>query len=106
MILHPNEQLIVEAIREKKPISFHYQGYYREACPHCLGSYKNKRRVLVYQYAGEGSKGPISTCNEKNWRAMHPEDMIDIDILDAKWVSHTSYVGPGRMFDLVDFEVR
>ena len=98
-----NESLIRSAIEGKSPVSFHYQGYYREACPHCLGWKKDAAVVLVYQFGGEGSQGPVVELTERNWRVMKLGEIEGLKIADGTWQTHASYCGPGKkQFDVVD----
>lgn len=100
-----NYEIIRDAIRGKKSVSFQYEGFYREACPHCIGSLKQKSRVLFYQFGGETSSGKIMEHTEKNWRVMLVEKIENLQVISAAWHTHDSYCGPGKHFDLVDAAV-
>lgn len=51
--------IIEQAIRDKKLISFKYNGHSRLAEPHVLGDKDGVRQVLCYQIGGTSSKGVV-----------------------------------------------
>ncbi|WP_115786602.1 hypothetical protein, partial [Escherichia coli] len=62
-----NYDLIAKAIKEKLQVPAYYQGFYREKCPHALGSKKGRKQALFYQLGGESSKGTVTTGSTFNW---------------------------------------
>ncbi len=44
-----NYDLIAKAIKEKLQVTASYQGFYREMCPHALGSKNGRKQALFYQ---------------------------------------------------------
>lgn len=74
--------LFVRAIREKKPLSFRYDGFYREMCVHVVG-YKNGRlQALAFQFSGQ-SKTMLPFDGE--WRCVQLDLVSDIRFLDGPW---------------------
>lgn len=103
--MESNDAILGRAIENKTALSCNYQGYYREFCPHCLGSSKGNPRVLVYQFGGQSSAGEITDLTERNWRLMDPLQMDALELIDAARHTHDSYSGPGRLLDVAEIAV-
>ena len=71
------DQLIREAITEKKLIEFHYKGHHRIAEPHVYGRKGGVDQLLVYQVRGESSSGGLP-----EWRRVNLPDVSGLRILD------------------------
>ena len=65
-----NYDLIAKAIKEKLQVTAFYQGFYREMCPHALGSKNGRKQALFYQFGGESSKGTVTPGSTFNWRCI------------------------------------
>lgn len=83
-----NYELIEKAIKEKLQITAVYQGYYREMCPHALGTKEGREQALFYQFGGEGSKGPVTPGSTNNWRCIPIEGLTEIKVHSGEW--HTA----------------
>lgn len=51
-----NYDLIAKAIKEKLQVTAYYQGFYREMCPHALGSKKDENRLFSISLAVKAVK--------------------------------------------------
>jgi len=52
--------VIRQAIIDRQQVVCLYNGYVRECCPHAIGTTNGTARVLVYQFAGDSSRGAAS----------------------------------------------
>ena len=65
------EELIREALRERRPLEFHYHGHKRHAEPHALGQMKDDRlALLAWQVAGGSQSEP-----PPGWRTFLVEEI-------------------------------
>ena len=60
-----NYRLIRKAIIAEQQITCHYNGHYRELCPHILGHTNGEEKLLAFQFGGKSSK-PLPRDGE--WR--------------------------------------
>jgi len=98
--------LLKQAILNKQQVIATYNGYYREMCPHVLGTKNGKQHCLFYQFGGESSSGAIIPGSEKNWRCIPIDGLINVSVRDGDW--HTAYNHSKRQtcIDYIDVEVR
>ena len=75
-----NPNKIRKAIKEKKMISFDYNGYHRIAEPHVCGNKNRKDGILVFQKRGQSSSGRLPS-----WRMMHLKKITNLKILDEEF---------------------
>ncbi len=71
------DNLIINAIAEKKIIEFNYDGYLRVAEPHVYGTLDGKYELLVYQIGGGSSSDGIP-----NWRRVKLNKVSNIVVTD------------------------
>lgn len=83
-----NEQLLIEAIKNKKLIDFYYEDKpIRKAAPHAIYiSSKGKKNLDAYQYDGYSDRGNLPA-----WRIFTLEKMENIILLDEKFTEIDDY---------------
>lgn len=98
--------LLRHAILNKQQVIATYNGYYREMCPHALGTKNGKEHCLFYQFGGQSSSGPIIPGSENNWRCIPVSGLTNVSLRVGEW--HTTYNHSKRQtcIDHVDVEVR
>ena len=80
-----NYDLIAKAIKEKLQVTAYYQGFYREMCPHALGSKKGRKQALFYQFGGESSKGTVTPGSTFNWRCIPIDGLTEVTLQSGQW---------------------
>jgi predicted DNA-binding transcriptional regulator YafY len=70
------DDLIKQAISQKRLIDFSYHNRSRIAEPHTLGMNKGVTQVLIYQVDGE------SSSSLPDWRRVNVDEMLNLKILD------------------------
>jgi len=95
-------QLLRQAIVTKQQITCLYNGLYRECCPYAIGSRNGVERVLVYQFAGESSKG-LPLAGE--WRCMDVNKIVDLKTQEGRWFSGSGHSRPQSCITSIDVEV-
>lgn len=88
--------LLATAIREKKQVLASYEGYPREFCPHALGYKDNEERVLVYQFGGSSSNGPV----RGQWKCFVVSKLFNMSLRNGTW--HTDPGGHSRRQTCMD----
>jgi hypothetical protein len=74
---------IRRAVRSREPLSFSYQGKYREALPIILGySADGREALMAYQTAGETSPGR----ELPGWRCFYLAEVRDIKARKGGWL--------------------
>jgi hypothetical protein len=82
LVLHDAYAVIRQAIVNRQQLACFYNGYHRECCPHAIGTTNGISRVLVYQFAGDSSRGlPLGG----EWRCMDIPGMSRIEVRDGPW---------------------
>ena len=76
---------LIQAITERKLITFQYQGKSRLAEPHDYGILRGARRLLSYQLGGESMTGGLP-----DWRLVEVGEMAKLEITDRKFVGNRS----------------
>lgn len=98
-------EIVRDAIKSKQSLCCDYKGYYREICPHAMGLKGNSRRVLVYQFGGTSSSGPIRPEAVDNWRCLILDGMENVRPIEAEWHSHSPHTRPSNAIDVMEFEI-
>jgi hypothetical protein len=100
--------LVRQAILERKGITAHYHGYYREMCPHVIGTKRGREQALCYQFGGQSSSGFIQPDGSPdNWRCIVIADLSGVQIVDVDtWHTAADHSRPQTCVDFVDVEVR
>ena len=98
--------LLKQAIIKKQQVIATYNGYYREMCPHALGTKNGREQCLFYQFGGQSSSGLIIPGSEKNWRCIPVSGLENVSVRNGEW--HTAYDHSKKQtcIDHVDVEVR
>ena len=74
---------IWHAVRNREPLSFFYQGKYREALPIILGySAEGREALMAYQTGGETSRGR----ELPGWRCFYLAEVRDIKARKGGWL--------------------
>ena len=71
------DEMIRQAINEKKLLGYDYDGYNRIVEPHVYGNKDGEDAILVYQVRGQSSSGGLP-----NWRRMHMKKITNMMVLD------------------------
>jgi hypothetical protein len=95
-------QAFRQAIIERKQVTCLYHGLYREVCPHVIGLKGRVPHVLVYQFAGQSSRG-LPPGGE--WRCMDPDKATNVVIQSGPWHTGDSHLKPQTCVDMIDVEV-
>lgn len=95
-------QDLSDAIRNKKQVVLIYNGLRREVCPHTLGEKNGKKRVLVYQFAGQSESG---LPKEGGWRCLYLNKIIILEIRNGQWYTGKSHTQPQTCIDHIEVVV-
>ena len=93
--------LLHRAILERKQVAFGYQGYSREVCPIILGHKAGRERLLGYQFAGSGSRGPV----RGEWKCFELAEIEDAKTRPGRWHSGDEHRAPQSSVDEVFIDV-
>jgi hypothetical protein len=94
--------LIRKALIDRNQVICFYQGFYRECCPHCIGTKRGRSHVLMFQFAGQSSRGlPLGG----NWRCMDIDDLSQVTVQSGPWYTDPRHSRPQTCIDIVDVEV-
>ena len=77
LIPRTRDEMIREAITEKKLLAFDYNDHRRIVEPHVYGRKSDKNGIMAYQIDGQSSKGGLP-----NWRRMYMNKMTNMKVLD------------------------
>jgi hypothetical protein len=102
----PNYQTIRNAILNKQQVVATYNGYVREMCPHALGHKNGIEQALFYQFAGDSSKGRITSDSKNNWRCLTIAELKNISVQDGGWHTFENHSRPSKCIDSIDVEVQ
>jgi hypothetical protein len=94
--------LIRQAIIDQNQVTCSYQGLYRECCPHCIGTKRGRLHVLMFQFAGQSSRG---LPPGGNWRCMDIDDLTQVTVQSGPWHTDPRHSRPQTCIDVVDIEV-
>ncbi|TGG94371.1 hypothetical protein [Escherichia coli] len=101
-----NYNLIAKAIKEKLQVTAYYQGFYREMCPHALGSKKGRKQALFYQFGGESSKGTVTPGSTFNWRCIPIDGLTEVTLQSGQWYTAENHSQAQTCVDQIDIEVQ
>ena len=93
--------LLHRAILHRKQVVFGYQGHRRETCPIILGHNGGRERLLAYQFAGAGSRGPV----RGKWKCFDLAEMTDAKARSGRWHSGATHRAPQSCIDDVFIDV-
>ena len=94
--------LIRQAIIDRRQVVCVYQGRHRECCPHAIGIKNGRQHVLMFQFAGDSSKG-LPPGGE--WRCMDVEALSNVADRDGPWHTKDDHRRPQTCIDVVDVDV-
>ena len=95
--------LIRQAIIDGNQVIFWYHGLYRECCPHMIGQKRGRQHVLMFQFAGQSSRG-LPPSGE--WRCMDVDEISQVVVQNGPWYTDPNYSpGTDRCLDVIDFNV-
>ena len=101
-----NYDLIAKAIKEKLQVTAYYQGFYREMCPHALGSKKGRKQALFYHFGGESSKGTVTPGSTFNWRCIPIDGLTEVTLQSGQWYTAENHSQAQTCVDQIDIEVQ
>lgn len=101
-----NYDLIAKAIKEKLQVTASYQGFYREMCPHALGSKNGRKQALFYQFGGESSKGTVTPGSTFNWRCIPIDGLTEVTLQSGLWYTAENHSQAQTCVDQIDIEVQ
>lgn len=88
------DEMIREAITEKKLLMFDYDGFHRIVEPHVYGRKNNEDEILAYQTEGQ------SSSEELGWRRMSLNKISNMQILDKKFPGKRDVTGNHSVWDV------
>ncbi|MDO8267796.1 MAG: hypothetical protein Q7T32_08175 [Moraxellaceae bacterium] len=80
------EEIIIQAIAQKKLVEFNYQGRPRIAEPHVYGITNGVKQLLGFQVRGHSSRG-----NLPDWRRFDLHEIIDLRIIEESFPGRRPY---------------
>lgn len=97
--------LLEQAILNKQQVIAIYKGYYREMCPHILGTKMGKAYCLFYQFGGQSSSGTIIPESEENWRCIPVDGLENVSLREGDWHSGHRHTKRQTCVDEIDIDV-
>ncbi|MTD93501.1 hypothetical protein GIW81_04025 [Hyphomicrobium sp. xq] len=94
--------LIRKAILAERQVTCHYNGHYRELCPHILGHTNGEEKLLAFQFGGESSK-PLPRGGE--WRCLLVAGMRDVETRGGPWHAGSSHRTTQRCVADIDLDI-
>lgn len=88
------DEMIREAISEKKLVSFDYDNFHRIAELHVYGRQSDKNGVLAYQIGGQSSKGDLG------WKIMYVNKITNMKVLDEPFPGKRETTGKHTSWDV------
>jgi len=95
-------ELFARAIRERRQIHCHYDGFPRALCPTVLGHRTGAEKVLAFQVGGQSSKG---LKPEGEWKCLDLAKVKEARLEEGPWRSGSSHAQPQSCVDDVDLDV-
>ncbi|WP_407154376.1 hypothetical protein [Bradyrhizobium sp. STM 3557] len=95
-------QLIVRAMRQRKPVLCIYEGFARAVCPSILGHKKGQERVLAYQFDGR-SRGGLPPGGK--WKCLDLAKMSHVELHAGPWRTGRKHSKAQRCVDEVDIDI-
>ena len=102
--LETTYDLIRQAIIDKRQIHAFYNGYWREMCPHVLGTKNGREQCLLIQFDGQ-SKSGLSEDPAHNWRCCFLSEISGVQVHDGLWHTAPNHSRPQTCVDEIDVEV-
>ena len=99
----PMWDLLRQAIEERKTIKARYHGRDRLLCPHLLGWRNGPAKLLSYQ-ASAPTGAPTADPHQR-WRSMFVDELEDLAITDAPWLTAANYTADAVGIDIIEVAV-
>jgi hypothetical protein len=90
------------AIIARRQVTCIYDGLFRECCPHAIGTKRGRTHVLLFQFAGQSSRG---LPPGGQWRCMDVEALSQVTARDGPWFTDPRHSKPQTCIDVIDVEV-
>lgn len=100
-----NFEALRAAIQNRQQVIGTYKGRHREMCPHAIGYKEGREKVLLFQFAGDSSKGRITSDTADNWRCMFVDELVGMRVKDGEWHTFGNHSRPSTCFDRIVLEV-
>ena len=98
----PIYRLFRAAIIGRKQLICHYQGLYRELCPHILGHTDGREVALIYQFAGESRRG---LPRGGGWKCLRLSEISEVRLREGPWHTGSSHRRRQPCVQAVDLDV-
>jgi hypothetical protein len=95
--------VLLQAMREERPVTCTYQGHIREICPVMLGRTGLEEKALVFQFGGSTSKGRIPAPGE--WKCFRLEEVRDAVLIEGRWHAGTSHTTASSCMKMVEYDI-
>jgi hypothetical protein len=96
-------ELLLGAMRERKPVSLVYQGHRREVCPILLGRTGLEEKSLVFQFGGDTSEGRIGPPGA--WKCLRLKDVRDVVLREGPWRAGDGHSAAQSCMKMVEYDV-
>ncbi len=94
--------LLLQAMREQRPVACTYQGRAREICPIMLGRTGLDEKALVFQFGGTTSEGPLL---KPDWKCFSLGKIKDARLIDGRWHSGSEHSQSQHCMKMVEYDV-
>ena len=94
--------VLLEAMREERPVACTYQGYMREICPVMLGRTGLEEKALVFQFGGSTSRGPIT---QPDWKCFKLDEVRDAVLIEGRWHSGSRHSEAQHCMKMVEYDI-
>ncbi len=61
--------------------------------------------MVVYQFGGMTSKGPVTGDSAGNWRCMDVSQIVNLEVIGGEWHSFENHSTPSKCIDTMLAEV-
>ena len=93
--IHRNmDEMIREAMSERRLMSFDYDSYHRIVEPHVYGRKSDQNGMLVFQTGGQSSTGNL------DWKRMYMKKMTNMKVLDKTFLGKREVSGRHVPWDI------
>lgn len=90
------DEIIINALAEKKIVTFLYHGYARTCEPHVFGITNGKRQLLCYQTGGGSQRGGIP-----QWRRFDLGEINSLEVTTEEFPGKRPVPHPFSIWDSV-----
>ena len=88
------DEMVREAITDKKLLELYYDGKYRIVEPHVYGRKNERNGILAYQIGGQSSTGIMG------WKRMYMKKIKNMKVLDETFPGKREVTGMHSEWDL------